>query len=500
MWSIQFLNGPLKGRSIKINDQDIIGRSKNCSIHIPHESISKKHCRLYLQENKLYIEDLNSSNGSFINGKQITNSQIQSGSQLNLHDLQAIIVSGEQEVNFQDTNNETSQAYTHKKINSLKDLLHNKIETVLLPGIYKLPELLEFRYVFGIFLIGFVLIMTSLSYIPLGTLLKSSIQKESQKRALGIAKHLASLNRVYLQKGPKAAISTSVALQESGVTQAFIISAENNRIIAPLSEQGQFPPENINSLFVGIDKNNDYFKQLDSSTIIAIKPIQFLNQAAELKTLAYAVVIYNMGSLSLSDGRTLSLFIQTLFIGLLIGSILFFFLFQIISYIFNQLNKQIHTSLTEGQSSVNIPYQFPPLQKCIEQINNILNHIFLLKEMESKSGQKQELIYDKFDEVNKIAQLIGYPSLIIDYKSYKIISANPQADQLFEDSLLHQEIENLTDQSLKLNLQDLLERSKQENSVSGFIELQDYTYNIQLQLLFGLKSVDYALLVFTPKE
>lgn len=500
MWSIQFLNGPLKGKNIKIHDQDIVGRSKNCSIHIPHNSVSKKHCRFYLQENQLYIEDLNSSNGSFINGKKITNSQIQNGAQLNLHDLQAIITSGEQEFNFQDSSSTKTTEGTNTKFNSLKELLHNKIETVVLPGIYKLPELLDFHYVLGIFLIGFVLIMTSLSYIPLRTLLKSSIQKESQKRALGIAKHLASLNKVYLQKGPRAAISTSVALQESGVEQALIISAENNRIIAPLSEQGKFPPENINNLFVGIDKNNDYFKQLDSSTIIAIKPIQFLSQSAELKTLAYAVIIYNMGSLSFSDGRALSLFIQTLFIGLLIGSILFFFLFKIISYIFNQLNKQMHTSLEENQGNVNIPYQFPPLQKCIEQINNILNRVALLKDKGSQAGSKQELIYDKFDEVNKVTQLIGYPSLILDYRNHKIISTNPQADQLFGDSLLHQEVENLADQSLKLNLQDLLERSKKEDSISGFIELQDYTYNIQLQLLFGLKSVDYALLVFTPKE
>ncbi|MBE8163171.1 MAG: FHA domain-containing protein [Bdellovibrionaceae bacterium] len=500
MWSIQFLNGPLKGKHIQINDQDIVGRSKQCNIHIPHNSVSKKHCRFYLQDNQLYIEDLNSSNGSFINGKKITNSPIENGAQLNLHDLQAIITSGEKIVNFQSPSNIETKIENNTKFSSVKEFLNNKIETALLPGIYKLPELLDFRYVLGLLLISFVLIMTSLSYIPLGTLLQSSIQKESQNRALGIAKHLATLNKVYLQKGPKAAISTSVALQEPGVDQAFIISAENNRIIAPLSEQGQYPPENINNLFIGIDKNNEYFKQLDSSTIIAIKPIQFLSRSAELKTLAYAVIIYNMGSLSFSDGRALSLFIQTLFIGLLIGSILFFFLFKIISYIFNQLNVQIQSSLEKNQGTVNIPYQFSALQKCIEQINNILNRIVLLKEQENAESSAPATHYDKFEEVNKVTQLIGYPSLILDYKSHKVISTNLQADQLFEESILHQEVENLVDQSLKLNLQDLLERSKHESNVSGFIELQDYTYNIELQLLFGLKSIDYALLVFTPKE
>lgn len=500
MWSIQFINGPLKGKPVKIQDQDIVGRSKNCGIYIPHASVSKKHCRFYLQGEKLYIEDLNSSNGSFINGRKISNAEIKNGDQLNLHDLQAVIANNEADFFFSDSK-KTKETTEGNKFNSIKDLLHDKIENVVLPGIYKLPELLDFHYVLGIFLLGFVLIMTSLSYIPLGTLLKSSIQKESQKRALGIAKHLASLNKVYLQKGQRSSLDISVALQESGVDQAFIISADNNRIIAPLSEQGQFPPENINNLFIGIDKNKDYLKQLNSSTIIAVKPIQALSQSAELKTLAYSVVIYNMGSLSLSDGRALSLFIQTLFIGLLIGSILFFFLFKIISYIFNQMHKQIHSSLEANQGNVNIAYKFPPLQKCIEQINNILNRIALLKDKESSSNSDDEAIYDKLSEVNKVIQLIGYPSLVLDYTSYKVVSTNPQADQLFGESLLHQEVEGLTDQSLKLNFQDLLERSKKEEaSPTGFIELQDYTYSITLQTLFGLKSVDYALLVFTPKE
>lgn len=498
MWCIQFLNGPLKGQSIEIKDQDILGRSKQIAICVDHGSVSKQHCLFYFKGNQLHIKDLSSSNGSFVDGKQISKAQLKVGSCLNFHDLQAVITDTDQKFNWDKKTIKKNPE--SNKLNSIKALLKDKIQKVALPGVYKLPELLELHYVFGVFLVAFVLIMTSLSYIPLGTLLKTSIQKESQNRAMGIAKHLASLNKVYLQKGPKAAISTSVALQESGVDKAFIISAENNRIIAPISEQGQFPPEDINDLFVGINKNTEYFKQLNSSTIVAIKPIKFLNHSAELKTLAYSVVVYNMASLSFSDKRALSLFVQTVFIGLLIGSILFFFLFHIIKYIFDELNQQTQKAMNKGQYSVSIPYRFVALQKLIDQINGLLNRVALLKNKEEDSSKSAEPIYDKLNEINTWLQFIQYPSLIVEYNNQKIISTNESANKLFEENLLHQDIENLSDQSLKLNLQDLLQRAKNEDKPVGFIDLQDYTYNIELQNLFGLKSVDYALLVFSPKE
>ncbi len=48
-----------------------IGRSINNDIIIQNEYISKNHARLEKREGKYYISDLNSSNGTFLNGKQI---------------------------------------------------------------------------------------------------------------------------------------------------------------------------------------------------------------------------------------------------------------------------------------------------------------------------------------------------------------------------------------------------------------------------------------------
>lgn len=49
----------------------IVGRSHQSDIILPSDNVSRRHARLYTQESRCFIEDLNSSNGVFVNGKRI---------------------------------------------------------------------------------------------------------------------------------------------------------------------------------------------------------------------------------------------------------------------------------------------------------------------------------------------------------------------------------------------------------------------------------------------
>ncbi|MBF0607567.1 MAG: FHA domain-containing protein [Magnetococcales bacterium] len=49
----------------------MIGRSGTCNIHLPEQVVSAKHARLWYDNKAIYIVDLNSTNGVFLNGIQI---------------------------------------------------------------------------------------------------------------------------------------------------------------------------------------------------------------------------------------------------------------------------------------------------------------------------------------------------------------------------------------------------------------------------------------------
>ena len=52
-----------------------IGRAKDASITLPHSLVSRKHCELFEENNKLCVRDLNSLNGTYLNNERITESK-----------------------------------------------------------------------------------------------------------------------------------------------------------------------------------------------------------------------------------------------------------------------------------------------------------------------------------------------------------------------------------------------------------------------------------------
>ena len=62
----------LKGKTIPVNvSLFIIGRDAKCHLRASSPSISKEHCALLTQGNKVFLQDCNSTNGTFLNGRQI---------------------------------------------------------------------------------------------------------------------------------------------------------------------------------------------------------------------------------------------------------------------------------------------------------------------------------------------------------------------------------------------------------------------------------------------
>jgi diguanylate cyclase (GGDEF)-like protein len=69
MSKVYFLNGPLTGRSFEINSKSLfIGRDTDNDIQIQDPSVSRKHAKLFRKDARVFIEDLRSQNGTWIDG------------------------------------------------------------------------------------------------------------------------------------------------------------------------------------------------------------------------------------------------------------------------------------------------------------------------------------------------------------------------------------------------------------------------------------------------
>lgn len=65
--------GPLAGRTIPLNDQPLlIGRAQDAGLVLEDDYASGRHARLFPQGSRWFLEDLGSTNGTFVQGSQLT--------------------------------------------------------------------------------------------------------------------------------------------------------------------------------------------------------------------------------------------------------------------------------------------------------------------------------------------------------------------------------------------------------------------------------------------
>jgi DNA-binding winged helix-turn-helix (wHTH) protein len=64
--------GPLNGYRWSLSDEIVIGRTGACDISISNQQVSREHARVFLTEQGPFLEDLGSKNGTFHNGRPVT--------------------------------------------------------------------------------------------------------------------------------------------------------------------------------------------------------------------------------------------------------------------------------------------------------------------------------------------------------------------------------------------------------------------------------------------
>lgn len=72
-WKLQAITGEFAGQEINIDRDMLVGRHQDADILLQSAEISRRHAAFLLKEQGLWLQDLNSSNGTFVNEVRIQN-------------------------------------------------------------------------------------------------------------------------------------------------------------------------------------------------------------------------------------------------------------------------------------------------------------------------------------------------------------------------------------------------------------------------------------------
>jgi len=78
---LRFISGKYQGGEFPIvpDKQIIVGRSSDLDMVLVEDMVSRKHARIAMQQDQIWIEDLGSTNGTFVNGEKIKRARLKEG-------------------------------------------------------------------------------------------------------------------------------------------------------------------------------------------------------------------------------------------------------------------------------------------------------------------------------------------------------------------------------------------------------------------------------------
>ncbi len=532
MWAIRILTGQQAGQIYPLkNGKNKLGRSTQCDIQLPDNGISKEHLEINVLSDKVLLADLNSSNGTFLNGIRIQGGLLKFGDKFSVYQvicdliqvqeslLQGLLSSARDAAQrprqigvpvpmsvplsapLSSGGTGLSSSMPVPKSFSLETSLEKLqlyFDQVVMPGVYKLTLTFEFKMIVMGFIGIFILMMTFLSVIPMKQITSESISNESRRRALTVARSLALANEKIIRSNEIASFDTQMVLREEGIDDVYIVSREG-KIISPPERAGMQPKEIgfVKKLKGQTKEVTDEFSGLIGAGVpILVYDAEIQQNIAK----AYAVIIYNPGTLAFDEGRALSLYIQMLSLGVILGLVIFFVLNRLIEYPMLKLNSELDQALKENKDHIEIPIRFPAFQQMMTGLNSLL--------VRAAQGVKSAEPIGNFSrevEMGLLSEMIGYPCLILTAEGRMIKCNRPFQDLLNVSAgqIENQPVQQFPDQAVQKNITELMEqaRSPQENIFFDQIEVGGHNLKVSCHSLRNPHGqAEYFIITFSQDE
>jgi uncharacterized protein DUF4388/FHA domain-containing protein len=136
---LRFISGKYQGGEFPIatDKQILVGRSSDLDMVLVEDMVSRKHARIAMQGDQIWIEDLGSTNGTFVNGEKIKRARLKEGDRVLIGTSILKVIAGDAPREGLDAKRELENV-AHARRNSQQRTMSGSIEEVPLPDLLQL--------------------------------------------------------------------------------------------------------------------------------------------------------------------------------------------------------------------------------------------------------------------------------------------------------------------------------------------------------------------------
>ncbi len=110
MATLEIRSGEAEGKSFDIGRSAIIGRHKSNEVPVPDPRVSRKHSKIFFEDGKFFVEDLDSRNGTSVNGVETERQQLYDGDHIEIGDTTIVFQSEEAPASASEEEDESDAA------------------------------------------------------------------------------------------------------------------------------------------------------------------------------------------------------------------------------------------------------------------------------------------------------------------------------------------------------------------------------------------------------
>ncbi|OFZ22948.1 MAG: hypothetical protein A2202_01570 [Bdellovibrionales bacterium RIFOXYA1_FULL_36_14] len=501
MFKLVVIGGKLRGREFILNDGDnVLGRGSECDVYFPVEGISKRHLSITITNDTAYLKDLESANGTFLNGAFVKNATLKNGDKISLPDsiIQVVLV-------------KEKKIIIHKKITQNDDDFLKQTEPVptnlplkiiyyfklkIMPLFYNINREYEWKILLAIIMAMCVFVSITLTIFPVLSDSKRILIDETSLRGSHYADEIARINAGALSKGFLDQIDTNFLEHEPGVVSYELFDLEG-RIFRPIGKMNEFidDPFSVKAKNWARDKKkiNELFTgPIGNGQIGIAKKIRTYNmKTGDYETIAAIAIRFSPTSLALEASKSSRAYFESLSTSILVA----IFFYGIILFLtikpMDEMKRQIDEFLRGKRKLIESEFLMQEMNPLRDSINVLLTRIRELSKDES------DKMYDEIEEdtlyVEKLINFSdgsGVPTIVLNSEK-NIKKINLLAEDLTgirESSALDMNLlDTAREKGFAAMLIELCDESANNGGINqhGAYDIQGNPYSIHVNTLMG---------------
>lgn len=406
MYKLVAVAGKLRGQEFELHEgENICGRDSGCDVHLAVQGISKKHMAVTVTDDVCYINDLGSSNGTFLNGKIVKRATAGNGDKVALPDLilQVVHVEEKKIIVKKAVTDEEDDDDEIFRPDPMPENIAGKVvwafKWKLMPVIHGINEEYEWSHLFGILLALFSVATITLTILPVLRDSREILYTEIAKRGSHYAEEIARINAQALEDNRLERVDTAFLDKEDGVS-SYELFDTSLRIVRPITQLNEYSKDAFSAEAKDIlmnpkKKTTIHARKLSDGSIgIGKKIMAFDAKIGRRKPVGIIAIKFSPESLAKEAKRSTRLYLESLVTSGMVAIIFFGIIFYLTQRPLEELRLQIEEALRGKRKSLESEYLMSSLDPLRDSINSVLQR---MRELNAEGGDS-EFVEEEDDE------------------------------------------------------------------------------------------------------